>query len=117
MAFCELSFHSHHESTHWFFELHSSEKLTGELCSLFGSVTVATEMLCLPVEQGRFPVRLIRDSSKLLVAPIPSDDERDQVECLLPKCVLIIVAKSKENASFSVLHGRFIAIPISISVM
>ena len=38
---------------------------------------------CVLDEQGQLPVRLIRESSKMLVAPIPFDAERNLFERLL----------------------------------
>ena len=67
-----------------------------------------------PGERGDVPVRLIRESSMMLVAPIPFDDERNVPLLLLLERVDVgrapcgSLAKSKENISYSVLHGRLL---------
>ena len=73
-----------------------------------------------PDEKGHVPVRLIRESSDMPIAPIPSDVGRHVVELLLlqrvdvtgapqgfllTKCILSFVAKSKENISFPLVQG------------
>ena len=78
-----------------------------------------------PVEQGRVPVRLIRDSSKLLVAPIPFDDERDQVVCGLFAAEVRLEHRCQVEGECLVLCAAWsihcsvvlVSILISISVM
>ena len=45
-----------------------------------------------PGEQSHVPVRLIRESSQVLVAPIPFDDERNLVVPLLRERVDVVRA-------------------------
>ena len=73
-----------------------------------------------PGEQCHFAVRLIGESSKMLISLISIDDARNLFMLLFlqavdvahapygPKCFLSFVIKLKEKISFSVLHGRFI---------
>ena len=110
-----------------FFELHMSDKSIIHLLPWGAGQPVRICDSCRgdavpPDEQGQVPVKLIRESSKMPVAPIPLDVERnlrallrvqraDDVRAphgLSFRRALSFVTKAREHNSFCVLHGRFI---------
>ena len=99
-------------STRVFFEPHSQDKFIVQLLPWGAAQPVPIwdryrEDVVPRGEQGHVPVRLIRESSKMLVAPIPFDYERTLLVLLLPQRVDVALAPHGLLAAEVLLELRY----------